>query len=212
MPGRTAFYSVLGIAVLGLVLALGQWLITDGMRQELDNLETAYAALSKELKQLHSRQAELAALTDTLAEMGRRVESISASVSELRSGDESPAATSPAPATAGGSVSGPATGTRDLADEATAEAAAVATPTAAVPPAGPWQVNLITLGNREDAAAFAGRARTQGIPAEPETVTVGGKTLWRVRVPGFDNAEAAGAKAREYQAQLGLDGAWVSHR
>jgi hypothetical protein len=176
MPGRTAFYAVPAIAVLGLALALSQWLTTGGMRQELDNLETAYAALSTELDQLRSRQSELVALTRTLVDIGRQMDSISTSMGELRSGTERPPTPAPAPA------------------------------------AGPWQINLITLGNREAAAAFAERARAQGVPAEPLPVTRADQTLWRVSVPGFPDAEAASVKARDYQERLGLEGEWVSRR
>jgi len=204
MPGRTAFYAVLAIAVLGLALALSQWLTTAGMRQELDNLETAYAALSTELKQLRSRQSELVALTGTLADMGRQMDSISASVGELRAGTERPSTPTPAPAT--GVETGPASAT------ATAPAADEPRASGPAPAAGPWQVNLITLGNRKDAAAFAERARAQGVPAEPMPVTRAGQTLWRVSVPGFPDAEAASAKARDYQERLDLEGAWVSRR
>jgi len=204
MPGRTAFYAVLAIAVLGLALALSQWLTTAGMRQELDNLETAYAALSTELKQLRGRQSELVALTGTLADMGRQMDSISTSVGELRSGTESPATPTPAPAAG--------VGTAPASTPAPAPVAVEPGPPGPVPAAGPWQVNLITLGNREDAAAFAERARAQGVPAEPMPVTRAGQTLWRVSVPGFPDAEAASVKARDYQERLDLEGAWVSRR
>ncbi len=202
MPGRTAFYAVLAIAVLGLALALSQWLTTGGMRQELDNLETAYAALSTELEQLRSRQSELVALTRTLADMGRQMDSISASMGELRSGTERPP--TPAPATVVETGPASTTAAAPVPDESPASEPA--------PAAGPWQINLITLGNREAAAAFAERARARGVPAEPRPVTRADQTLWRVSVPGFPDAEAASVKARDYQERLGLEGAWVSRR
>jgi hypothetical protein len=54
--------------------------------------------------------------------------------------------------------------------------------------------------------------RDMGIPAELQTVTVKGKTMHRVRVPGYHTKVAALTGADDLNKQQGIDGAWITKR
>ena len=80
------------------------------------------------------------------------------------------------------------------------------------PVEGEWVINLASYVN----ASFAARKQTEfeaeGVAVERVQASVKGKTVYRLRVPGFESFRAASAQAGAIQAQLDLDATWVARR
>ena len=74
---------------------------------------------------------------------------------------------------------------------------------------GPWVINLASLSGKHDAERFMAKAKSRGIAADLNQVTVKGKEFWRVQVPGYPTADEAKAAAKLIKEKLGLVGIWV---
>jgi len=80
--------------------------------------------------------------------------------------------------------------------------------TAAAPP-GDWVVNLASFTRQSNARQALARVRQIGIEAEMAPTRLNGRLWYRIRVPGFGNAEAARAYARVEASRAGFDQAWI---
>jgi len=89
-------------------------------------------------------------------------------------------------------------------------ASAKPAPKPATPSGKSWSVNLITMGNQVAANRLQEKYRKSGVEAEVQPVTVDGKTLYRLRVPGFDSADSAKKFAADAKSRLGLKDLWVT--
>jgi cell division septation protein DedD len=74
---------------------------------------------------------------------------------------------------------------------------------------GPWVINLASLSGKHDAERFMAKAKSRGIAADLNHVTVKEKEFWRVQVPGYSTADEAKAAAKLIKKKLGLDDVWV---
>lgn len=80
------------------------------------------------------------------------------------------------------------------------------------PKSGRWSVVLGSYSSKKIANRMLVNFRDMGIPAELQTVTVKGKTMHRVRVPGYHTKVAALTGADDLNKQQGIDGAWITKR
>jgi cell division septation protein DedD len=78
------------------------------------------------------------------------------------------------------------------------------------PGAGGWAINLASYTNQEIAASKLADFKRKGVSAEQVEATVKGKTIYRVRVAGFDTRMAARAQAETIKRQLGLKETWIT--
>ena len=74
---------------------------------------------------------------------------------------------------------------------------------------GNWVINLASYLNEQTAARYMAAFRKKGVAAEMVAASVQGKTIYRVRLAGFDNREDARAIAPTVKRQLGLKDIWV---
>jgi len=74
---------------------------------------------------------------------------------------------------------------------------------------GNWVINLASYLNEQTAARYMAAFRKKGVAAEMVPASVQGKTIYRVRLAGFDSREAARAIAPSVKRQLGLKDIWV---
>lgn len=74
------------------------------------------------------------------------------------------------------------------------------------PQAGGWAVQLAAMGSQSDAAALRDKLRASGFDGFVDTVSVGGRQLWRVRAgPQTQRADALRIRD-EIKAKLGIAG------
>jgi SPOR domain len=77
---------------------------------------------------------------------------------------------------------------------------------------GDWVINLASYTNRNFASGKLAEFIRTGVEAEQVEATVGGNTIYRLRVPGFDSFNAASAAAGTIREKLGLEETWVTRR
>jgi hypothetical protein len=78
--------------------------------------------------------------------------------------------------------------------------------------AGDWVINLASYASESIAQRKLANFNRNGISAEQAVAKVNGKTIYRVRVAGFDSRAAAMARAETIQQQLGLKETWITRR
>ena len=76
---------------------------------------------------------------------------------------------------------------------------------------GDWAINLASYASETIAARRLADFEKQGVAAEQVAATVNGKTIYRVRLAGFDTRKAATVRAEAVRQQLGLEETWVTH-
>ena len=81
-----------------------------------------------------------------------------------------------------------------------------------VPGTGKWSINIASYANRRVANKMLAEFRQQGVAAVQVSATVNGKTIYRVRVPGFATRRAAETAAVTIRKQLGLQETWITKR
>ena len=81
-----------------------------------------------------------------------------------------------------------------------------------VPASGKWVVNVANSGQLESIEKLMDKLHKRGIPAETQEVHSGGKTRYRLRIPGFSSSAEARDYARDLDDDLGLKDPWVSRR
>jgi hypothetical protein len=77
---------------------------------------------------------------------------------------------------------------------------------------GEWVVNLASYTNASFAARKLSEFEAEGVSVEQVQASVKGKTIYRLRVPGFESFRAASAQAGAIQAKLDLDSTWIARR
>jgi cell division protein FtsN len=82
-------------------------------------------------------------------------------------------------------------------------------PATAPSPSGSWLVYLSSSDEKKRAEGDLARARATGISAEMTSAQMGGKTWYRVTVPGFATAEEARAYVAREAAKAGFGAAWI---
>ena len=102
--------------------------------------------------------------------------------------------------------------------EKVAQAVALKTPAeplAAVPDpgkTGPWVINIGSYAKEAIAIRKQAAFLDKGVATERVVASVGGKTLYRVHVPGFDSRKEATAHATTIEQRLGLTETWIKRR
>jgi hypothetical protein len=77
---------------------------------------------------------------------------------------------------------------------------------------GDWVINLASYASESIAARKLADFERKGVTAEQVAATVNGKTIYRVRIAGFDTRKAATARAEAIRRQLGLAETWVTRQ
>ena len=84
--------------------------------------------------------------------------------------------------------------------------------TGSMPSRGGWVVNVASSEHLEPVEKLKNRLGKHGMQAEIQQVAIGGKTRYRLRIPGF----ATSAEARDYahalDGEFGLKDPWISSR
>ena len=75
---------------------------------------------------------------------------------------------------------------------------------------GDWVINLASYASESIAARKLADFRRKGVSAEQAVATVNGKTIYRVRIAGFDTRTSATARAETIRQQLGLKETWIT--
>jgi predicted component of type VI protein secretion system len=75
---------------------------------------------------------------------------------------------------------------------------------------GEWVINLASYASEAIAARKLADFNRKGVAAEQVAATVNGKTIYRVRIAGFDTRKSATARAEAIRQQLGLKETWVT--
>jgi hypothetical protein len=83
---------------------------------------------------------------------------------------------------------------------------------AAAAPTGDWVVNLASYSYESMARKKLAVFQAKGVNGEIEHTTVNGKSLYRIRVTGFESSRAARDSIPELQKTLGLKGVWIARR
>jgi cell division septation protein DedD len=95
----------------------------------------------------------------------------------------------------------------------TQPAAAAPSPSVtAAAPTGDWVVNLASYTYESMAIKKLAVFQAKGVNGEIEHTTVNGKSLYRIRVTGFESSRAARASIPDLQKTLGLKGVWIARR
>jgi cell division septation protein DedD len=94
-------------------------------------------------------------------------------------------------------------------DEPAPAAAAPATPASGAH-AGGWAVQVAAMGSQSDANGLRDKLRANGFDGFVDSVSVGGKRLWRVRAGPQTQREDAARLRDQIKAKLGLPGNIVS--
>ncbi|MGB5539522.1 MAG: SPOR domain-containing protein [Gammaproteobacteria bacterium] len=80
------------------------------------------------------------------------------------------------------------------------------------PGQGDWVINLASYSSESFAKNKQVEFIDKGVAVEQVQAQVKGKTVYRLRVPGFESLSAAGAEADAIRARLGLDDTWIARR
>lgn len=73
-----------------------------------------------------------------------------------------------------------------------------------------WVINLLTVASAKTASEELARLRGMGVRADKQSMQKDGKTLYRLRVTGFDSYEGAKAYIETVEKQTGFSSAWVA--
>jgi len=169
------------------------------------------------------------ALPDTATVNDSGSEAIVATAAATTMENSPPAATGPATTTADAAAERdmqaqdipPSTGEESPASENAVVALAAPEPVAAAPspsataaaaPAGDWVVNLASYNHEAMARRKLGEFQAKGVTAEIESAVINARTMYRIRVGGFENSRAARASIASLEKTLGLKGVWISKR
>jgi hypothetical protein len=77
---------------------------------------------------------------------------------------------------------------------------------------GGWVINLASYARESIAAQKLADFKRKGVNAEQTVATVNGKTIYRVRIAGFETRKSAAERAETVRAQLGLKETWITRR
>jgi len=77
---------------------------------------------------------------------------------------------------------------------------------------GGWVVNVASSSQEKPTRDMMSKLQQQGIAVELRAVTVKGKILYRLQVPGFATSDAARRYANKLDSEYGLKGAWPSRK
>ena len=77
---------------------------------------------------------------------------------------------------------------------------------------GAWVINLASYTSESIAAQKLADFGRKGVTAEQTVASVNGKTIYRVRITGFDTHKAATVRAKSIQQQLGLKETWITRQ
>jgi SPOR domain len=77
---------------------------------------------------------------------------------------------------------------------------------------GDWIINLASYANESIAARKLADFERKGVNAEQSVASVNGKTIYRVRISGFDTRKAATVRAKSIRQQLGLKETWITRQ
>jgi cell division protein FtsN len=75
-----------------------------------------------------------------------------------------------------------------------------------------WVINLASYASESIAAQKLADFGRKGIDAEQSVASVNGKTIYRVRVAGFDTRKAATRRAETIRQELGLKETWITRQ
>lgn len=75
-----------------------------------------------------------------------------------------------------------------------------------------WVINLLTVASSKTAQEELARLRNLGIRADKQAIQKDGRTLYRLRVTGFDSYEGAKAYIDTVEKQTGFSSAWVARQ
>ena len=81
-----------------------------------------------------------------------------------------------------------------------------------LPPAarsGNWVINLGSYANRQVAERMLAGFRQLDIDAEQVSVVVNDRTLYRVRIAGFETRQAAIRHVKSLQGTLDIEDVWI---
>ena len=77
---------------------------------------------------------------------------------------------------------------------------------------GDWVINLASYANESIAARKLADFESKGVNAEQSVASVNGRTIYRVRIAGFDTRTAATVRANSVRQQLGLKETWITRQ
>jgi len=77
---------------------------------------------------------------------------------------------------------------------------------------GDWVINLASYASETIAARKLADFERKGVTAEQSVASVNGKTIYRVRIAGFDTRKAATVRANSVRQQLGLKETWITRQ
>jgi|GEM_PF-3302392 len=75
---------------------------------------------------------------------------------------------------------------------------------------GDWVINLASYASESIAAQKLADFGRKGVTAEQSEASVNGKTIYRVRITGFETRTAATVRAESIRQQLGLKETWIT--
>ncbi len=77
---------------------------------------------------------------------------------------------------------------------------------------GDWVINLASYASESIAARKLADFGRKGVAAEQSVASINGKTIYRVRITGFDTRKAARDRAESIRQQLGLKETWITRQ
>jgi predicted component of type VI protein secretion system len=77
---------------------------------------------------------------------------------------------------------------------------------------GNWVINIASYASESIAARKQADFESKGVTAEQSVASVNGKTIYRVRITGFDTRKAATVRAKSVRQQLGLKETWITRQ
>ena len=77
---------------------------------------------------------------------------------------------------------------------------------------GDWVINLASYASESIAARKLADFASKGVTAEQSEASINGKTIYRVRITGFDTRKAATVRAESIRQQLGLKETWITRQ
>jgi hypothetical protein len=77
---------------------------------------------------------------------------------------------------------------------------------------GDWVINLASYASESIAAHKLADFRRKGVTAEQAVASVNGKTIYRVRLAGFESRKSAVDQAETVRQQLGLKETWITRQ
>ena len=81
-----------------------------------------------------------------------------------------------------------------------------------LPATGGWVVNVASSEHLEPVEKLRDKLGKLGMQAEIQEVAIGGKTRYRLRIPGFSSSTEARNYAHSLDGEFGLKGPWISSR